>query len=76
MNLVSIGNLTINLDNIAYWTVKPKTPGPTSPTQPPDEPIITIHFIGNVEPVSLHPPMAALFLTFAVANLGIKSVQA
>ena len=73
MNLVSIGNLTINLDNIAYWTVKPKTPGST---QPPDEPIVTIHFVGNVEPVSLHPPMAAAFLSFAAANLGIKSVQA
>jgi hypothetical protein len=76
MNLVNIGNLTINLDNIAYWTVRPKTPGSTSHPQPPDEPIVTIHFIGNVEPVSLHPPTAALFLSFAEANLGIKSLQA
>jgi hypothetical protein len=75
MNLVSIGNLTINLDNIAYWTVQPKTAGSKSPTQPPDDPVITIHFIGNTEPVSLFPPTGALFLSFATANLGIKSIQ-
>jgi hypothetical protein len=75
MNLLTIGNLTINLDNVAYWTVQPKTSGSTSPTQPPDDPVITFHFIGNAEPVSLFPPMGALFLSFANANLGIKSIQ-
>ena len=59
MNFVSIGNLIINLDNIAYWTVQPTTAASTSPTQPPDDPVIRIHFIGNVEPVSLFPPTGA-----------------
>ena len=75
MNLVSIGDLTINLDNIAYWTVQPSTQRPTSPTKPPDEPVITFHFVGKVEQLSLFPPMGALFLSFANANFGIKSIQ-
>jgi hypothetical protein len=74
MNFVTIGNLTINLDNIAYWTAQHTTAGSTSATQPPDEPVIRIHFIGNVEPVSLFPPTGGLFLSFATANLGIKSI--
>jgi hypothetical protein len=72
MTLVTIGFLTINLDNVAFWVVRPATQGSTPSS--PDQPVIVIHFVGNSEPISLYPPLGAMFLSFASANLNIKSV--
>jgi hypothetical protein len=74
MNLVSIGNLVINLDNVSHWVVRPKEQGSTLVAQPSNEPVITIHFVGNMETVSLFPPTAAAFLSFLAANVAVKVV--
>ena len=74
MNFAKIGSLTINLDQIAYWKVIPKTeydkkPDPTSTTsdavrfyRPSDDPIVIIHFVGGAEPLKLGVSPALAFL--------------
>jgi hypothetical protein len=80
MNFVQIGRVTINSDQVAYWKAYCKegqslpTGTPNPPIAPSDEPVIVIHFIGNVEPLSLFLDTAGLFLKFVQANLQIQSI--
>lgn len=75
MTPITVGNLTLNLDNVAYWVVRPEKQGAISSSSLPDEPVITVHFVGNTEPLSLYPPSAATFLRFAKANLNIQTIS-
>ena len=74
MTLITIGNLTINLDNVAYWVVRPAEQQADPSSDSTDAPVITINFVGNTEPMSLYRSPATTFLSFAKANLNITSL--
>jgi hypothetical protein len=74
MNFMKLGSLTINLNQVAYWTVLPieehkKNPNPLSPPpdyfpffRPSDESVVIIYFVGTVEPLKLANTPARAFL--------------
>jgi lipopolysaccharide biosynthesis glycosyltransferase len=87
MNLIKVGSLTVNLDQVAYWDVIPKEeyekpPGAMSSKYnaarfygPSNEPIVVIHFVGDTKPLILWVSPALAFLKLMDEYHEIKDAQ-
>jgi hypothetical protein len=88
MNLLKIGNITINLDTVTHWVEFPKSeytksqkgvPPSGSPYTPffeqSDDPVVVIHHIGPNSPFVLNPNLSRAFLAYVRSTHAYGEVQ-
>ncbi len=88
MNLLKIGNFTINLDTVTHWVEIPKSeymkaprdvPPSTSPFtpfhEPSDDPIVIIHHVGPKSPFVLNPVLSRAFVAYMRDGSKVSEVQ-